>query len=417
MILNPRPVCREIAEGLRLRTLHVESELDRPCAVNADVHGPGVGTLLRELAVHHPDVAPSDVIWIEHGGEAVSTVCGIPWQLRLSEVDLDVLELGLVATRGGWRGRGLQRAMMDVFRERVRERGAHLSIIQGIPGFYRQFGFTCALPLEGGLVLEHRQLPAVEHELWVREATPDDLAGLARLYQELDRELDLHAVRSEEIWAYIMRHRRGTETDGEFWVCEDAGTAAGYMFLPRHHFGHELVVAEAVAHRADVALALLGHAVALSHDREAPAVRLSLHDGSTLCRIARSLGARDLGRYAWQVWCPAFERLLDRLRPALTARLCGTPWAEHTGELVLDLYRYALQIEIVEGTIRSVMRVASPGGGHLRAHEDQLLSLVLGHRTVDELAGWHPDFLVRPGARPLLESLFPRLRAFLYPVY
>ena len=414
---DPSAVRRELGDGLVLRTLGAEAELDGPCAVNAVVHGPGVGALLRNLSLHHPDVEPRDIIWVEDQGDAVSTVCGIPWHLHLSEVKLKVLELGLVAALEGWRGRGLQRAMVDYFRERVQEREAHLSIIQGIPGFYRQFGYTYVLPLEGGLVLEHRQVIVTEHGLRVREATPADIPSLASLYGSLPRELDLYAVRAEEVWSYLLRHATGTGTEGEFWVCEHAGAAVGYMFLPKHHFGDELVISEAVAERADAALAMLSHAVVLSQERGTPGVRLSLHDGSALSQLARSLGARDTGRYAWQVWCPNLERLLDALRPALTVRLRASAWADHAGDLVLDLYRFALRLDVADGAVRSVIREPSSGHAHLRAHEDQLLPLVLGHRTVGELAGWHPDFIVRPGARPLLETLFPRLRAFLYPVY
>jgi len=81
------------------------------------------------------------------------------------------------------------------------------------------------------------------------------------------------------------------------------------------------------------------------------------------------------------------------------------------------MYRYALRLEVADGGVQSVVREPSPGHAHLRAREDQLLQIVLGHRTVAGLAGWHPDFIVRPGAQPLLEALFPKLRAFLYPVY
>jgi len=293
-VLHPRPhpVRRELQGGMVLRTLEAEAELSGPCAVNAAVHGPEVGALLRSLALHHPDMDPRDVIWVEDQGEVVSTVCGIPWGLYLSGVQLSALELGLVATLERWRGRGFQRAMVGFFRERIQERGAHLSIIQGIPGFYRQFGYTYVLPLEGGLILEHRQLPATEHGLRVRKATPGDIPALAALHQGLTRELELHATRSEEVWSYLLEHAVETGTEGEFWVCERADAAAGYMFFPKHHFGDELVVSEAVATGTDTALAMLSHAVALSRERGTPGVRLSLHDGSTISQLARAGGTR-----------------------------------------------------------------------------------------------------------------------------
>lgn len=115
---------------------------------------------------------------------------------------------------------------------------------------------------------------------------------------------------------------------------------------------------------------------------------------------SRALGARDTGRYAWQVWFPDIQRLLDALRPALTARLRASAWADHTGEIVFDLYRYTVRLRVENGAVCAVDRELSPGRGHLRAHEDRLLALVLGHRTVGKLAAWYPDFIVRRGAQP-----------------
>lgn len=396
-----------------LRTLEAEAELSGPRAVNAAVHGPEVGALLRSLALHHPDVEPRDVIWVEDQGEVVSTVCGIPWGICLSGVQLSALELGLVTTLERWRGRGLPRAMVGLFRERTQERGAHLSIIQGIPGFYHQFGYTYVLPLEGGFILEHRQLPATEHGLRVRRATPGELPALAALYQGLTRDLELHATRSDEVWSYLLEHAVGTGTQGESWLCERAGAAVGYMFLPQRHFGDELVISEGLSGGVDAAMAMLSQAVAVAQERKTPGVR----NGSLLSQLARSLGARDTGRYGWQVWCPDLSKLLDALRLALTARLPASAWADHTGEIVLDLYRYAVRLGVENGAVCAVNRELSPSRGHLRAREDRLVALVLGHRTVGELAAWHPDFIVCRGAQPLPEALFPKLRAFLYPVY
>ncbi|HAZ27685.1 TPA: hypothetical protein DCY67_03570 [Candidatus Acetothermia bacterium] len=83
-------------------------------------------------------------------------------------VEILAAELGLVGTLDEWRGRGLQRRMVAYFRERMAERGAVLSIIQGIPGFYRQFGYVYAIPLEGGLVLAPRQVPPANGEVCAR---------------------------------------------------------------------------------------------------------------------------------------------------------------------------------------------------------------------------------------------------------
>lgn len=414
---DAHPVHRMLEGGRVLRTLSTEVDLVGPQAINAQVHGDAVGALLRTLVVEHPDVEPRDVVWVEEAGRAVATLCAIPWELRLDGVAITALEMGLVATLDGWRRQGLQRLMVHRFRERMRERAALISIIQGIPGFYRQFGYTYSLPLEGGLVLEHRQVPREGHGFQFREATPDDVGLLMGLHDRLQEELALCAVRSEHVWCYLLQGAKGTETECAFWLCEQGGVPVGYIRCPVHHFGEESLIAEAAAYRADVGLALLSHASKVAQETGAPGLRLSLHDGSTLGVLARSLGARDLGRYGWQVMCPDLHALLDALRPALTHRLGRSVWAQFTGDVVIDLYRCVLRLEIVDGSVREVGRGDTATSAHLCAHEDQLLPLVLGYRALGELAAWYPDVIVEARVQPLLEVLFPKLRGFLYPAY
>lgn len=266
-------------------------------------------------------------------------------------------------------------------------------------------------------MLEQRQVHPTEHPFAFRKATPGDVVSLSGLYESLQDRLDLYAVRPAHVWHYLLEGGKGTESECDFWLCEHDGVPVGYIRCPAHHFGDEIVIAEAVADRADVALAMLTHAASVAQEAGAPGLRLSLDDGSTLWSHARSLGARELGRYGWQVWCPDLVALLEALRPVLNNRLSTSAWAEYTGDVFVELYRYVLRVEIVDGVVSAVGREGTSVCAHLSAHEDQFVQLVLGYRVLGELTAWHPDVIVKSGAQPLLEVLFPKLNAFLYPVY
>lgn len=71
-----------------------------------------------------------------------------------------------------------------------------------------------------------------------------------------------------------------------------------------------------------VALAALHWLVAQAHAQQLPGVRLNIATSSSLARLARSLGVRNLGAYAWQVHIPDPAALLRVLAPTLTVCPC-----------------------------------------------------------------------------------------------
>jgi hypothetical protein len=300
------------------------------------------------------------------------------------------------------------------FRRRLRDRGCHLSLIQGIPYYYRQFGYTYALPLEGGLIVNARELPSAAPRFTFRPATIADIPHLARLYAEAMETLAISAVRNDALWRYLLGPMQVTESAAVFWLLEDGdGAPAGYLRLPDNHFGDELAVSEVSALEYDAALAALHWLVTQAHARQLPGVRLNIAASSSLARLASSLGGRDLGTYAWQVHFPDPAALLRALAPTLDARLAGSPFCRWTGEVEIDLFTGGVALAIVDGRVASAEPVVTPAGD-LRLHPDALAPLVLGWRTLDELHATYTDNYVASRWRLLVETLFPRMEGFVY---
>jgi predicted acetyltransferase len=235
------PFRHPLGDGLVLRTAADEQDVARVAEFNGTIHGPEIIPMTRNLFVHHPSTRGGDLIFVEDEqiGQIVSSLCLIPWTWRYEDVDIPAGEMGIVGTLEAYRRRGLVRAQVEVFMRRLRERGCLLSHIQGIPYYYRQFGYEYALPLEGGLRLETRHVPTPpDASFTFRLATRSDLPVLRELYDEAAQDLAIHAARDEAIWRYLLTHTFGTQMEQETWLIQDAdGRAVGYMCLPKHHFG------------------------------------------------------------------------------------------------------------------------------------------------------------------------------------
>jgi predicted N-acetyltransferase YhbS len=314
--------------GLQLRTAASVEDVERVAAFNAQIHGAGVGPMTRALFLHHPATRGRDLVFVEDkDGTVVSSLCVIPWTWSVAGVALPAGELGIVGTLPSHRRQGLIRTQVEYFRTRLAERGCLLSHLQGIPYYYRQFGYTYALPLNANVRLELRDVPAEPAPaVDIRQASAADIPALAQLYAEAARDLDIHAVRDRAIWEYLFAHVRQRH-GGRVLACRRTGRPPARLLVPtdpcrrRRAEGRRSL---ALGH--DTALAVLQWLKARAL-RRPPRAAPQFTRGSTLVRLARALGAHDRGAYAWQIHLPDVAALLRASDPRSSASCADSPFA------------------------------------------------------------------------------------------
>jgi hypothetical protein len=327
--------------------------------------------------------------------------------------------MGIVATAPEYRGRGLQTRLVEQFRARLRQRGCLLSHIQGIPHFYRRYGYEHALPLEGGLRLALCQAPPyLETTYSLRPATRTDWGSIRRLHAETAGDLTIRAERDESIWAYLFDHGPTSETACEDWVVTGGdGSLCGYLRLPRQHFGEELTVNEASRLGFDAAQATLAHLARLATERGKPGVRLNLHRGSTLMRLARDLGAQDLGDYGWQIHVPDYVALFEQLRPLFEQRLADSPFAGLTREVRINRYVQTIALDFRSGRLEGVRDLGATLDLGIRIPANHLTQLLFGWLSLDDLRAAHPEIQIASIEKMLVDTLLPKVEGFLYTIY
>lgn len=413
---------QDLGHGLALRTAAGPDDLERVAVFNGLIHGPELAITVQRLLRDYAGMEGRDIVFVEDTktGQIVSSLLLLPWTLSYGGVNLPVGEMGMVGTLEGQRGQGLVRIQTTYFMQRLRERGCLLSLIQGIPYFYRQFGYEYAMPLEGGLRLSGRELPAppdTDTAFSFRPAAAEDIPALQRFYSAAACDLDIGAVRDETIWRYLLSEPAGSALRCETWLVEDAaGAVAGYFRLPDFHFDEELAVNEVSRLSAEAALAVLHWLKQAAVARGKPGVRLNLPAGCTLMQLARSLGAHDLGTYAWQVHVPDLATLLQAISPVLGRRLAASPFAGLSRELQLCFYRDSVTMRFEDGKLVAV-QACGPSQGEINFPPLTVIPVLFGHRTVEQLRLAYPDISVDGSVRLLFETLFPPMASFVNPSY
>ena len=423
MLVETTPYARSLGNGLTLKSIRDLEDAERLAAFNKQIFGEGVAAMTRALIVHHPATRPEHWLYVEDEatGQVVSSLALIPWHWCYEEVQLSSGEMAIVGTLDSYRNRGLVRALAARHRELLQDGGFDFSHIQGIPYFYRQFGYEYALPLEPKWQLELRDIPAAPDEAAAyhfRPATEDDVPVLMRLYEAATAGLQVSACRDEAIWRFMLACTAGTELEAEIWLMLDASDAiTGYCRIAHYGFGTGLIVSETSRLNHTTAKVLLTWLKSLAIDREKPYVRLNLPVTNDLLQAAKSWGAYDAGTYAWQILLVDAARLLCKLAPVLERRIASSMFAGLSQTLVINLYRAAFELHFEAGKLLSVHAIGFCDQGAIRIPPTLLAPLLLGYRSREELARMYPDFAIYGEFQQLIDVLFPKRDSFLFTIY
>lgn len=423
-MLTPTTPChKDLGDGMVLRSVADRNDVDRVAAFQETVHGEGVADMTRHLILDHPYTRLEHWLYVEDQSneKVVSAICLIPWRLQYQGIELTAGEMGIVATDPDYRRRGLVRVQVARHQQLLCEGGFDLSHIQGIPYFYRQFGYDYAIPLEGGWRVDLHTVPASQEGVptyALRQASLDDLSTLVELYDRAAQDLEIHVQRDEAEWCYLLGPSMQTEMIADTYLVTDiVNRVVAYLRVPHDGFGEGLIVNEVSRMNADTARAVLGLVRDLAVIRSKPYIRLCLPGNSTLVQVARYLGAHDLGHYAWQVKILDRASLLRKMAPVLERRLAGSSLRDLSQGICLDLYREAYELKFQEGKLVSVQPLSTAEHGGIRIPPRLFAPLVLGYRTREELASAHHDFSVSRDWQLLFDVLFCPATSFLYTIY
>ncbi len=418
--------------------MHPDNDGDFELIMDLDraVHGEGVVKLCRALRKGCPGMGEGDwyAILSPDGGRCLSTLCRIPaeWVLRGGGacVALPCAEMGVVASAEDARGLGLSGWLIDRFKADSVRKGFLLSGIQGIPYFYRRFGYEFALPLMMSVVLEPgwnsgaagRELPRI------RPAVAGDKAALSRFFDGMEERLAVSAPRDGKHWDFLLgTSLESPETAVErFIIAGPDGEATGWLGVMRDCFGPTLALVECSLPDEAAGLtarAFLDAAEALRADWGLPRLTVLLDRGHPVSREAVALGGWAERGYGWQVSALDIPALLAAMAPALAGRLAASGFGGRPYELGLSFYGRSCALRWDGASLAAVAGEAMTDGdpalwpGAARIPPELVPQLALGFRSVDELSYARLDCIVPPRHLDFMNALFPRLEGFAYPQY
>ncbi len=415
----------ELPDGFEFCTGKTEQDLEDLLEFNSKVHQDSPEEL-RRVVENLPGFGLSMNYFIRDvdNGMIVSAMNAIPSTWAYEGVPLRILELGWVGTLKEHRGRGLVRALYSHF-DSLLEKGKYdVSVIQGIPHYYRQFGYEFILPLGRRVALSPHSIPKIDEgaepsfmKMSVRGAVESDLDEMIRLYDNHNERLLVYSIRSRELWKLQERIKKEFESDFTTMVVEEGGRIDGY-FRYGLRKGAKDEYEERVLHVNESSVSSYDGVMRVLHflrqeALQSQACRIELVGPyqNSLCRISQDLGGKTLLWWKFQVRIPDIVRLLRKVSPVLERRLKGTMFHGLTYDLTLNTHRNCYLLRFKKGRISEVQDMGMQETGEkreFRAPPHDLAKLILGDSSIDELNLANIDFLVDGRIRSLVQTLFPK---------
>ncbi len=420
-----------LPDGLEFGIVESDDELEELIKFNSSIHEPHDGEELRRIIDLLPDFSREMNYYVRDldKGFFVSSLNAIPSVWSYAGIPLRNLELGYVGTLPEYRKRGLVRALYREFFEKELSRGKYeISTIQGIPYYYRQFGYDFIIPAWRSVFLRTNQVPDVPSEIkpaWMRlsvhPATKSDLDSIIRLYNEMRSRTLISTVRERSLWLIQEQQRREYENEFITYVLKRGKEVEGYFRLIARESTNDpgngfLDVRESSIRTYDGVRRILQFLKEKCKEKGLNLIALSGSINSNLSQIGLDLGGNLSRGWKHQLRIPDMIRFLKRIRPVLEKRLRKTMFEKLTKEVTINTYRHCYVLCFQEGKIQQIKNLGiHENGKHLsfRAPPNDFAKLLLGQYSIDELSNQNIDFLVAGPIKSLIATLFPKQESFI----
>jgi predicted acetyltransferase len=408
------------SEEFTFHHLETDEDVEQNLELMRQVFGQtsGVDTLVKKLINHHPTMTLKDFFVIKHHGKIVASLNLIPVKWSIGEIPLKVAEMGCVATLAEYRNQGLQRKLINEFHRQTAEQEYDLCAIEGIPYFYRQFGYEYAIPLLEETRIRLEQIPDYEHKLSIRPFTEKDTPKAMQLLKQSQKKFYVHIVRDEQIWK--MQQETGITAADKFegYVIEKEGKETAHLRISSKPEEKELILRETTDtdHYTGRAILKFLKDIGKQHELENLNAQTSYCDPLTEQLVF--IGATQrIPTYAWQIRIMDYVKIFQKMKPLFEKRLISSTYSSLTENLNFNFRRYTVQVKVENGTIMAIQRLDNNEDRTIGLNPSAFTQLLIGHKSRHELEMIYPDFNIRPSHKHLIDILFPKLPSHIHAAY
>jgi len=376
-----------------------------------------VDRLVERLMDRHPSMTLGNHFVIKHESRIVACLVLIPVEWSIGGVLLRVAEMGCVGTLPEFRRRGLIKRLVEEYHRELENVGYDLSVIEGIPYFYRQFGYEYAIPLNEETRIEIEKLPGYEMEHEIRSFEGSDIPRAMSLLNHSQSKFYVHSVRSKCIWE--IQHETNIDSEQfQAYAVEKGDEVVAYFRLTEKGAEKTLFLREVSETDVSTSRSIIRFLKDLCEQKGLETLSAQISYLNPLSeQLASFGGVQRKPAYAWQIRITDHTKIFQRIKPLLEDRLAGSPYHDFFGNLNFNFWRFTVRLSIENGSIGDIRVIDGCEDRSIGLNPLAFAQLLTGYRSLEELESTYPDCRVHPNFKRMIDALFPKMPSYIHVAY
>lgn len=390
-----------------------KEELQEILELNVSVHGEPVRDYFTHVFLNHPRKEDILFLYIKDSNtkKIVSSINLMPLKWRFGSTTIPVCEMGFVGTLEKYRGKGLIVELNRLYEQIMAERGYIISVIRGIPYYYRKLGYEFALPLDHRIFLSLSKIPQDDLKfLTIRKADLNDMDFIANKYNQYYDDFFITNIFDKNCYISKFCNDYYKDFKTSTYVIETGGEPMAYFTFGKTYDNKGYDIKPSCINR-EGGIKILQFIKKIVNIENLDQVDLAVREGTELAELIREYEGTTYDTYAWQVKILNLKSYLDRIKPILENRIHTSSFQGLTQNLKISDYKTTIALSFNNGQVSAIkMENGYPKDliCDLKLPGSILFKLLLGDRNFKEIKHIIKDAIVKHESRELIDILFPK---------
>ena len=394
-----------------------KEEFQEILELNVNVHGGSVGDYIKHIFLNHPRKEEVLFLYIRdsNSNKIVSCISLMPLEWRFGSITIPVCEMGFVGTLEKYRGKELIVELNRLYESIMAEKGYIISVIRGIPYYYRKLGYEFAIPLDHRMFLSPSKIPLDDLGfLKIRKANLEDIDFIVKKYNQYYGDFFISNKFDKDCYISKFFNDKYNDFKASTYIIEKGGKSIVYFTFGKSYDDKGYDIKTPNINR-ECGIIILQFTKEIAHIETPDQVDLAVREDTDLAELIDELGGTTYDTYGWQVKVPNLKLYLETIKPVLEDRIHNSNFQGVTQDIRISNYKIVLILSFNNGQISSIkMEKGYPKeeSCDLQIPGALLFKLILGDRSFEEINYIIKDAKIKHESREIINVLFPKENSY-----
>jgi len=394
-----------------------EEEIEAIINLNMEIHQKEIlKTFIRQIFLEFP--RKSETLWLyikdDKENKLVSSFCLTPLEWQIEDITLPVCEMEFVGTLEQYRGKGFIKILNELYENIMDQNGHILSVITGIPYFYRTLGYEYISSLDDIITIPASKIPEKKYEtINIRKANSNDLPFIGSKYTQFHRNFYIFNKFDPECFKFKFLNDQFNSEVRSTYIFDDSGVPNNYFSFGMSYDNQNYEIDSSDLNKREM-ITLLQFIKTMGNYNENDIITLSISEHSPVFSYIISLEGKLVSTYGWQAKIPNLEKFFDLIKKIIENRVKNSKFKGLTKTIIISNYEDTIELDFNNGKIENIeieKEYQNPKPSDLSVPGALLHKLLLGDRTIDEINYIIKDALVNISSKSLIETIFPKKKS------